>query len=223
MKPKDHTWKQYVRNGLGFKLSRLGEVLGIESWTYNAVILELFHRLALENAPAVVKVVRQVIPGFSSVIDVGCGGGAFAAEFNRAGVKAIGLEHSPHGVALARQQGVDCRPFDVALPVEAQISEKADLVYSFEVAEHVPAALADHFVRFACALGPVVVFAAAQPGQGGIGHINEQPVSYWVEKFGRAGFELDEPTTQALRTAFQSAQVSSWFSSNTCVYRKSAR
>ena len=220
MKPKGHTWKQYIRNGLGLKMSKVGERLGIDAWTYNAVILELFHSIALKNAPKVVPAILECLPEVSSAIDVGCGSGAFAAEFERSGIHTIGLEHSPHGVALAREQGVDSRPFDVTLPVESQIGERADLVYSFEVAEHIPESLADAFVNFMVSLGDLVVFAAAQPGQGGIGHINEQPVSYWTRKFWKSGFDFMESESERLRSEFRKRDASDWFSNNTCIFRK---
>ena len=219
MKPKGHTWPQYLRNGIGLKVSKVGERLGIDALTYNPVIMELFHSIAIQNAPKVVASMREIFPNARSVIDVGCGSGAYAAEFQRTGIKSIGLEHSPHGVELARKQGVDCRPFDVAMPVAEQIREVADLVYSFEVAEHLPASLADNFVHFMASLGPLVVFAAAQPKQGGIGHINEQPRSYWIEKFERAGCQYSTAESETLRARLRKDETSDWFYKNTCVFR----
>jgi SAM-dependent methyltransferase len=220
MKPKEHTWPQYIRNGLGNNLSRVGERLGIDALTYNPVIMEYFHAIALQNATKVVSAIREVFPEVRSVIDVGCGSGAFAAEFTRQGLRTIGLEHSRHGVKLARRQEVDCRAFDVARPVAEQICETADLVCSFEVAEHVPASLANNFVHFMTCLGPLVVFTAAQPGQGGIGHINEQPASYWIEKFERAGFRQSIAETETLRAGFQKRETSYWFFRNSAVFRR---
>jgi SAM-dependent methyltransferase len=182
--------------------------------------MEHFHAYAVQNAAKVVAAIREVFPGTESVIDVGCGSGAFAAEFGRQGLRAIGLEHSRHGVELARRQGVDCRPFDVARPAAEQLNETADLAYSFEVAEHVPASLAANFVHFMTCLGPLVIFTAAQPGQRGIGHINEQPLNYWVEKFERAGFGQSISETEALRVAFQTRGMSYWFFKNSAVFRR---
>ena len=139
VKPKEHTWPQYIRNGLGFRLSCVGERLGFGGLPYKPVIMELFHTIAPQNAAKVSSAIREVFPDVRSVIDVGCGSGAFAAEFTRHGVCALGLEHSRHRVALARRQGVDCRRFDVAKHVATQICETANLVYSFEVAKHVSA------------------------------------------------------------------------------------
>jgi SAM-dependent methyltransferase len=198
----------------------VGERFNIDALTYNPVIMEVFHAYAVQNAQKVVAAMREVFPRVNSVIDVGCGSGAFAAEAGRRGLRAIGLEHSRHGIHLARQQGVDCRPFDVAQPVRQQISESAYLAYSFEVAEHVPASLADSFVRFMASLSPLVVFTAAQPGQGGIGHINEQPLAYWIEKFEREGFTHSIEETDTLRASFQARQTSYWFYKNALVFRR---
>ena len=219
MKPKEASWPQYIRNGLGLKLSKLGERLHIDSLTYNAVILELFHSSGLKNAPIVVDAIREVFPEIKSAIDVGCGGGAFAAEFSRAGVRTVGLEHSPHGVKLAREQGVACLSFDVSQPL-TQVSEKADLIYSFEVAEHISESLADQFVRLMTNLGALIIFSAAQPNQGGIGHINEQPLSYWIEKFERAKFRFRSDESEKLRHAFRHREAPDWFCNNSCVFRK---
>lgn len=41
-----------------------------------------------------------------------------------------------------------------------------DLVISLEVAEHLPSASADRFVRFLTSLGPAIAFSAATVGQG---------------------------------------------------------
>jgi SAM-dependent methyltransferase len=198
----------------------MGQRFGVDALTYNPVIMDYFHSVALKNAAKVVAAIREVFPEVGSAIDVGCGSGAFAAEFSRQGVHTIGLEHSRHGVGLARRQGVDCRPFDVAKPVAEQIHETADLAYSFEVAEHVPASLADSFVHFMTCLGPVVIFTAAQPNQGGIGHINEQPLDYWIEKFERAGFQRSTAETESLRTGFQRRETSYWFFKNALVFRR---
>ena len=68
-----------------------------------------------------------------------------------------------------------------------RIGRRFDLVNCLEVAEHLDASRADSFVDDLCALGDVVVFSAAIPGQGGTHHVNEQFQSYWQERFRRNG------------------------------------
>jgi hypothetical protein len=59
-----------------------------------------------------------------------------------------------------------------------------------EVAEHLPPESAGHFVHTLSELGPVVLFSAAIPFQGGTGHINEQWPDYWQTRFRANGFTL---------------------------------
>lgn len=62
-----------------------------------------------------------------------------------------------------------------------------------------------------CALAPVVLFSAAAPGQGGLGHVNEQWPAYWVERFERHGYRC----SGALRWRFWcDDRVESWYRQN---------
>jgi hypothetical protein len=63
------------------------------------------------------------------------------------------------------------------------VGRRFDLVQSLEVAEHLPVGNAEEFVGCLCAHGDVVQFSAAQPGQGGVGHLNERCPSYWAGLF----------------------------------------
>jgi len=74
--------------------------------------------------------------------------------------------------------------FTRPLPVHRQF----DLVVSLEVAEHLPSAHAETFVQSLTRLGPVVLFSAAIPFQGGTGHLNEQWPDYWAAKFAKRGY-----------------------------------
>ena len=58
-----------------------------------------------------------------------------------------------------------------------------DLAICFEVAEHLEEHWADRLVDTLSDCAPIIVFSAATPGQGGSYHHNEQPHSYWLDKF----------------------------------------
>jgi hypothetical protein len=75
------------------------------------------------------------------------------------------------------------RATDLTKPFD--LGRRFDLVQSLEVAEHLPVAAADGYVASLVRHGPLVLFSAAPPGQGGEHHVNEQPPSYWREKFAR--------------------------------------
>lgn len=127
--------------------------------------------------PMVVELVRP-----ASVIDVGCGMGAWLASFSECGVKDVfGID----GDYVDRTQlQIDETYFtarDLTRPLD--IDRRFDLVVSLEVAEHLPASAAVTFVESLVSLGPAVLFSAAIPYQGGTGHLNEQWPEYWAALF----------------------------------------
>ena len=65
-----------------------------------------------------------------------------------------------------------------------------------------------------------MVFTVAQPGQGGKGHINEQPLNYWIEKFENVRFRQSIPETETLRAGFQEREMSYSFYKNGNVFRR---
>jgi len=71
---------------------------------------------------------------------------------------------------------------------ELNLLRKYDLVLCLEVAEHLSPLFAGRLVDNICNHTDTVFFSAATPGQGGYNHLNEQPHSYWVEKFEKRGF-----------------------------------
>jgi hypothetical protein len=66
---------------------------------------------------------------------------------------------------------------------DLSLGRKFDLVLCLELAEHLSQDRADSLVQSLVNLGPVVLFSAAVPFQGGPHHINEQWPEYWVERF----------------------------------------
>jgi SAM-dependent methyltransferase len=220
MKPAEISWPLYLRIGLGTRLARLGEKLQWDQLTYNRLVFEyVFHYNAIKNAARVADSIAEAFPEASTFLDVGCGSGAFAAEFLRRGYDITACERSKHGITLAQRQGLNCLPFDLSQEPAVDVVGPFDLVYCFEVAEHMPAALGQRLVKFISSLGSWVVFSVAQPGQGGIGHVNEQPIEYWVNAFAGFGHCFDEAQTARLRGKFRQSDVSDWFYRNTCVFR----
>jgi SAM-dependent methyltransferase len=142
---------------------------------------------------------RAIVPAIcaltkpGSVLDVGCGIGAWCAEFKRNGVADVcGIDGpwvNKSQLLISEQEFV---PFDFlnksgaarpTLPIE-----KYDLVVSFEVLEHIDRRKAEEVVGFMTSVTNVVVAGAAPPGQGGLDHVNEQWPDYWVEQFAKFGF-----------------------------------
>jgi SAM-dependent methyltransferase len=204
-----------------FALSRFGQRHGWERVTYHPGVFAFFHWTARQQAPAVVASLLDAFPDADSFADVGAGTGVYAAGLKRAGRRVVACERSALGRLIARWQGVSAVRFDLNDPQPA-IRERVDVAYSFEVAEHLPPGLGSRLVQMMSELAPTVVFSAAQPGQGGQGHVNEQPPSYWAGQFTREGFDLDPGLTNELASRMAAAGTVLWITPNVQVFTRRA-
>ncbi len=203
-----------------FAMTALGHKLNSPWLIYNPLVHAGFERAARRNAPVFSSALREAFPQAKRVLDVGCGTGAFVRQLLDDGFDAVGVEYSPTLRKRCERRGVKVFPFDVSIPTPHPAGTPYDLAYSLEVAEHVPAALADAFVAYFVGLSDLVVFTAAQPGQGGTDHINEQPRSYWIEKFAAVGFVLDAEMTDCLAKRLQDGGAFWYLSANLSVFRR---
>jgi len=118
----------------------------------------------------------------ASVIDIGCGIGNWLAVFREQGIEdLLGIDGD-----YVEEDQLLIPPdwflaFDLTRPIH--LERRFDLVVSLEVAEHLPAERSADFIRSLVKLGPVVLFSAAIPFQGGTHHVNEQWPEYWAELF----------------------------------------
>lgn len=205
----------------GPALSKVGERTGVDWLTYNPLLYFQFHELAKRNAPGVVGTIAAHFPSASTWLDVGAGTGAFAAHAKSLGKQVRACEYSPTGRAYARKQGVDSRPFDLTQEPPTDIAGTFDLAYCFEIAEHLTPEVGERLVAFLVGKARTIVFTAAQPGQGGSGHINEQPRAYWIERFtAHDEVSYDPDATARLSAAFAEAGVSDWFENNVSVFTR---
>jgi hypothetical protein len=105
------------------------------------------------------------------------------------------------------------RHHDLTRPVA--LDRRFDLVISLEVAEHLPASAAETFVESLARLGPLVLFSAAVPFQGGLHHVNERWPEYWAELFDRRGYAVADPLRPRL---WNDPQVLVWYAQNALLY-----
>jgi SAM-dependent methyltransferase len=154
---------------------------------YDAAFFAALRGGSSRSANAIVPFLIETIAP-RSVVDVGCGTGAWLASFKIHGVTdVVGLD-GPY--VRAGDLLVDPEEFiaaDLCKPLPLQ--RRFDLATSFEVAEHLPETVALQFVGGLTRLAPVVAFSAAIPFQGGTGHVNEQWPSYWAAAFWQFGYE----------------------------------
>ena len=141
---------------------------------------------AISSASVIVPVLIDLLAP-RSVVDVGCGDGAWLNAFQAHGVKdLVGLDGAwaaPHCAALPGLKFVE---HDLGQPIN--LDRSFDLALCLEVAEHLPPEGAQRFIDELTRLSRVVIFSAAIPFQGGEGHINEQWPNYWAKHFTANGY-----------------------------------
>ena len=130
----------------------------------------------------------------------------------------MGLERSDAAIAIAGELGVPTIKVD--LEGEIVLDQRADVVISTEVAEHLPDTAADGYVKLLCSLSDIVVLTAAPPGQGGTGHVNEQPPEYWLEKFASHAYARDDAETQKMRAEWREGGTADFYHLNVMVFRR---
>ena len=167
---------------------------------------------------------KSIIETFhpKSVVDVGCGSGALLVALRKLGVRhLLGLDSSEAGLNIANARGLNTRRFDITTGHMA-CAECFDVAVSMETAEHLPADAADRYVALLCSLASVVIFTAAQPGQGGIGHFNEQPRQYWVDHFLACGMHPADELVAAWQPVWAAAGVAGFYTRNLMIFKSSA-
>jgi len=146
---------------------------------YNEEFYETQHAPALASARVVLPLVGITIP-FSSVVDFGCGSGAWLHVAKEIGcTDTFGIDGTGVDPDLVH---------DFTQPLD--LGRKFDLAISLEVAEHLPSDAADIFIDSITAHADNVLFSAAIPGQPGVNHINCQWQSYWASMFEDRGFTV---------------------------------
>ncbi|HYZ49007.1 MAG TPA: methyltransferase domain-containing protein [Sphingomonas sp.] len=153
-----------------------------------------------------------------SLLDVGAGHGAWAAEWIAAGVPDVlavdGDYVSRDRLAIPPER---FRSHDLSQPLD--LGRRFDLVQSLEVAEHLPEAAAASFVDSLTRHGDLILFSAAVPHQGGEHHVNEQPLGYWRAKFARRGYA---PYDWLRPRLAHDRNVMPWYRFNTLLYANEA-
>ena len=172
---------------------------------------------SLQAAQAIVPIIVECFAP-TSVVDVGCGLGAWLKVFRDNGVHKI---HGYDGTWVKRKRLlIDGSAFSVVdLAGSSKLDGRFDVAVSLEVAEHIPDHSADKFVANLVGLSDCIVFSAAIPGQGGDGHVNEQWPSYWAHKFAGYGYEVFDIVRPRIWTL---PEVVWWYKQNVLVYVKHA-
>lgn len=155
---------------------------------------------------------------FKSVIDIGAGVGAWsraAIELNKSVLSIDGnwVQDIPNKFDKLKYS---FQNLNDSLVVDTHY----DLAICLEVAEHLEPQRSQGLISDLCRLAPVVMFGAALPRQGGAGHINCRPHSFWIDLFKNNDYKA----LDLFRPRFwYDGNVGPWYAQNTYLFVKSDR
>jgi len=168
--------------------------------------LGMFKMFGLNTAPLLMRFLASLQP--QEALEIGCGLGTTAdylARFSSGGSQVSCVEPEPMLAEVFAQRAFPMRAAQLSVDLFAQedtrpeacfnalLTRRFPLVYSFEVAEHIPPHRLPRLIRLvAAATSRLLVFSAARPGQRGTGHYSGSLLSkrQWIDKFTRAGLVL---------------------------------
>jgi len=127
-----------------------------------------------------------------SVVDAGCGLGAWLKVFEENGINDfLGLDGDYVNQRRLLIPAANFLAVDLSRPLN--LKRRFDLALSLEVGEHIRRRRAEIFAKNLAALADVIVFSAALPRQGGTHHVNERWPAYWRRLFKKRGYEFLDP------------------------------
>jgi SAM-dependent methyltransferase len=151
-----------------------------------------------------------------TVVDFGCGPGHLSREIAKLGVEVTAVD----GFSQPDFSGLPVKFFRLNLNDSEAIDKlfagkNFDLAVCLEVAEHLKPESSTFLIKSLTTLSPVVIFSAAVPGQGGDGHINENPRTFWHHEFTQNKFVIADRVRSKLRS---SSTIAPWYRYNVTDY-----
>ena len=139
------------------------------------------------------KIPTQIVPYIlqviqpNSIVDIGCGYGAFLKAFKNNGIKEVlGID-----CEKCKDNLLEPNEFRIEnLENELTFDKRYDTAICLEVAEHIDEQYADNLIKTLTNASNCIIFSAAAPGQRCIGHVNCQWPSYWKKKFENVGYTM---------------------------------
>jgi glycosyltransferase involved in cell wall biosynthesis len=174
-----------------------------------------YYEIEREEGPFAEKLATWIAENLApkSALDIGCGPGTYVNALRTHNISANGIDTDERVASKKYLRNMSL--FD--------LNEQAELIICLEVAEHVDPALADDLavsVADSVAQDGYLIWSAAQPGQGGVGHINCQNKDYWQVRLESHGLKRDAEVEKKLLEWIASGYHMGWFLNNAMVFRR---
>jgi len=186
-------------------------------YTYDRDFYRSINSGSAQSAKVIVPHICALLratPG--SVLDMGCGAGAWLAIWKEVGSEVRGVDGPYVNTEDLLIDAAEFEAHDLTHPI--QLQRHFHIAQCLEVAEHLSAEAAPILVESLCRHADVVLFSAAPPGQGGENHINERPYSYWRDLFLAQEYTM----LDAVRPKITSLkEVKPWYRHNCFLFIKS--
>lgn len=145
-----------------------------------------------------------------SVLDIGCGIGSYLSVAIKHGLDILGFEIALDKALPYMDKDVIMKvhQWDCTQPLLNSYHWKSspfDIVMSFETAEHIEPSGTGVFMdnlAESLAIGGLLLFTGAPPGQEGCGHINCRPKNEWIRMFEDRGLERLRHAEEAISNAW---------------------
>jgi hypothetical protein len=154
-----------------------------------------------------------------TVLDIGSATGLYLKPFLDKGISVTGIDYS-EAAAQADVLQIPKKFIKIRDITKQPIGLKADLSLCIEVLEHIDAKDAAISVHHIAKTSDTIFFTAAQPGQGGTGHINCQPKQYWQDLFSKEGFVNAPQDEGYIKVIMSSGYHMGWLVNNLMVFKK---
>lgn len=184
---------------------------------YNEEFYKINAKESYDSAMKIINVIKKFYMP-QSVFDLGCGVGTWlkAWQDNGAseilGVDANEMDEKYLYIPRKNLQIIDFEKQTVNL------EKKFDLAMTLECLEHISNEKEDVAFNTLTNASDLILFSAAIPYQVGTNHINCHKLTYWVEKFKRAGFVcFDIIRPELLKNA---VDVGPWYMQNILVFAR---
>ena len=181
--------------------------------TYDNEFFKYVNSGALNSAEEMLPLLINDIP-VKSILDVGCGQGAWLSIWEKLGVTDItGLDgdYVDTKKLLINKENFISQD----LSSHFDLNRRFDVVQCLEVAEHLPESSAQDFVKNLVRHGDLILFSAAPKGQGGDYHVNEQDYEYWRDLFVKNGYQAIDYLRPLI---LDNHKIEPWYRYNTFLY-----